>query len=84
MAFEEILAGVRVAYSTAEMLYGALGKLVGIGSSRPCAIAKARLYIWLLVAPAAAKALATTSQLRISVVIAGEKDRLETMARGSC
>ena len=55
--------------ATAEMLYGASGKLVGIGSSLPSANALARTYIWLDVAPAASSALATTSQLRISVDI---------------
>ena len=40
-----------------------------MGSSFPCANAFARRYIWLEVAPAASIALATTSQLRISVDI---------------
>ena len=51
------------------MLYGASGKLVGMGSSFPSANALARMYIWLDVAPAASIALATTSQLRTSVDI---------------
>ena len=55
--------------ATAEMLYGASGELVGMGSSLPSASALARTYIWLEVAPAASIALATTSQLRISVDI---------------
>ena len=53
--------------STAEILYGASGKLVGIGSSFPSASALARTYIWLDIAPADSRALATTSQLWISV-----------------
>ena len=53
----------------AEMLYGASGELVGIGSTFPWANALARWYIWLDVAPDASMALATTSQLRISVDI---------------
>ena len=57
--------------ATAEMLYGASGELVGIGSSFPAANALARTNIWLDVAPAASIALATTSQLRISVDMAG-------------
>ena len=55
--------------ATAEMLYGASGKLVGIGSSLPEANALARTYIWLDVAPAASIAFATMSQLRTSVDI---------------
>ena len=55
--------------ATAEMLYGASGELVGIGSSLPSASALARMYISLDVAPAASIALATTSQLRTSVDI---------------
>ena len=55
--------------ATAEMLYGASGELVGIGSSLPSANALARTYIWLDVAPAFSSAFATTSQLRISVDI---------------
>ena len=55
--------------ATAEMLWGACGKLVGIGSGFPSANALARIYIWLDVDPAASIALATTSQLRISVDI---------------
>ena len=54
---------------TAEMLWGAWGKLVGIGSGLPSASALARIYIWLEVDPAASIALATRSQLRISVDI---------------
>ena len=56
--------------ATAEMLKGAAGKVVGIGSALPSAKALARRYIWLDVAPAASIALAMVSQLRISVVIA--------------
>ena len=44
---------------------------MGIGSSLPNANALARMYISLDVAPAASIALATTSQLRISVDIFG-------------
>ena len=55
--------------ATAEMLYGSSGKLVGIGSSLPCANALARTYIWLDVAPAASTAFVTRSQLRASVDI---------------
>ena len=57
--------------ATAEMLKGAAGKLVGIGSVLPSASALARMYIWLEVEPAASIALATMSQLRVSVVIGG-------------
>ena len=53
----------------AEMLNGAAGKLVGIGSASPSASALARRYISLPVAPFASRAAATTAQLRISVVI---------------
>lgn len=53
--------------ATAEILWGACGKLVGIGSDFPSANALARIYIWLEVEPAASIALATTSQLRTSV-----------------
>ena len=53
----------------AEMLNGAAGKLVGMGSGWPSAMALARLYMKLLVAPSASMAAATTAQLRISVVI---------------
>ena len=53
----------------AEMLKGAAGKLVGIGSAWPSAKALARRYISLRVAPLASIAAATTAQLRISVVI---------------
>ena len=55
----------------AEMLYGASGELVDFASSFPSANALARTYICLDVSPAASNALATTSQLRISVDIAG-------------
>ena len=55
--------------ATAEMLWGAWGKLVGIGSGFPSARALARIYIWLEVDPAVSIALATRSQLRISVDI---------------
>jgi len=57
----------------AEMLNGAAGSLVGIGSASPCARALARRYISLLVDPLASIAAATTAQLRISVVIAEMK-----------
>ena len=40
-----------------------------MGSMLPLAMALARRYIWLLVAPFASSAEATTAQLRISVVI---------------
>ena len=53
----------------AEMLNGAAGKLVGIGSAWPSASALARRYISLWVAPWASIAAATTAQLRISVVM---------------
>ena len=56
--------------ATAEILKGAAGKVVGIGSALPSAKALARRYIWLDVVPAASIALAMVSQLRISVVIA--------------
>ena len=58
-----------VIIQVAEMLRGAAGKLVGIGSGLPSASALARRYIWLLVAPWDSIAAATTAQLRISVVI---------------
>ena len=53
----------------AEMLKGAAGSLVGIGSASPAARALARRYISLLVAPWVSIAAATTAQFRISVVI---------------
>ena len=53
----------------AEMLSGAAGSLVGIGSALPLARALARRYISLFVAPLVSIAAATTAQLRISVVI---------------
>ena len=53
----------------AEMLKGAAGSLVGIGSASPAARALARRYISLLVAPRVSIAAATTAQFRISVVI---------------
>ena len=53
----------------AEILNGAAGWLVGIGSARPPARALARRYISLLVEPWASIAAATTAQLRISVVV---------------
>ena len=57
---------------TAEMLKGAAGKLVGFGSVWPSAMALARRYISLLVAPCASIAEATTAQLRCSVVIGSQ------------
>ena len=53
----------------AEILNGAAGWLVGIGSAWPSARALARRYISLLVEPWASIAAATTAQLRISVVV---------------
>ena len=53
----------------AEMLKGAAGKLVGIGSARPSASALALRYMSLLVSPLASSAEATTAQLRTSVVM---------------
>ena len=49
-----------------EMLKGAAGWLVGIGSGLPSASALARRYIWLSVAPWASIAVAMTAQLRTS------------------
>ena len=66
--------------ATAEMLYGASGALVGMGSSLPCANALARMYIWLEVAPVASIALATTSQLRTSVDIFNSIEDLKILA----
>ena len=51
------------------MLYGASGKLVGMGSSFSSANAFARMYLWQDVAPAVSIALATTSQFLNSVDI---------------
>ncbi len=51
-----------------------------MGSSFPCANALARMYIWLEVAPAASIALATTSQLRISVDIFDSVEGLKSLA----
>ena len=53
----------------AEILNGAAGWLVGIGSAWPPARALARRYISLLVEPCASIAAATTAKLRILVVI---------------
>ena len=58
-----------VRFQTAEMLWGAAGKLVGIGSALPSERALARWYMSLLVAPCASIAAATTAQFRISVDI---------------
>jgi len=60
-------------HQAAEMLSGAAGKLVGIGSGWPSAMALARLYMKLLVAPWASIAAATTAQLRISVVMVNKQ-----------
>ena len=48
--------------ATAEMLWGASGELVEIGSSLPSANALVRVYIWLDVDTASSMALATMSQ----------------------
>ena len=69
MRFNDLSVGGSCHPATAEMLWGARGKLVGIGSGFPSASALARIYIWLDVDPAASIALATRSQLRISVDI---------------
>ena len=58
------------------MLTGAAGKLVGMGSGWPWAMALARLYMKLLLVPSASMAAATIAQLRISVVIV--KKRMTT------
>lgn len=52
-----------------EMLWGAAGSLVGIGSTFPSAMAFARRYIWLSVAPRCSMAAAITAQFRISFVM---------------
>ena len=70
--------------ATAEMLWGAWGKLVGIGSGFPSARALARIYIWLEVDPAVSIALATRSQLRISVDIWMIWDKSLIKLKASC
>jgi len=63
------------------MLSGAAGTLVGAGSAYPSAIALARRYISLLVAPTASMAVATTAQFRTSVVMEDENfSSAETVA----
>ena len=68
-----VLLITQASNQAAEMLSGAAGKLVGIGSGWPSAMALARLYMKLSVAPWASMAAATTAQLRTSVDIVNEQ-----------
>ena len=68
-----VLLITQASNQAAEMLSGAAGKLVGIGSGWPSAMALARLYMELSVAPRASMEAATTAQLRTSVVIVNKQ-----------